>query len=248
MTARLLAFALWAAVAATVVYWGLKLFVDAPAAPSHAVAVSNAPPRADVSRLIGAAPAAGPAAPAEPANNRFKLIGVVAPRHEGGGNGIALLAVDDKPARPYRVGAGVDEHWVVQTVHRRGVSLGPNGGPAALNLELAPPQVAATGTLASAPDLSGRMPPSPAPAMPSVPQALPPPQPAPQTAPMPPQAVPQPGGAVPVPGAPPVAPTGAPSVPLAPMVSSPQPGQPPAAVGPATTTPEVQQAPPPQAQ
>lgn len=247
MTARLLAFALWAAVAGTVVYWGLKLFVDAPAAPSHAVAVTNAAPRADVSRLLGSAPAAGPAAPAAPANDRFKLIGVVAPRNEGGGNGIALIAVDAKPARPYRVGGQVDEHWVVQSVHRRGVSLGPSGGPAELNLELAPPQAASTGTLAAPPDLSGRQPTPPA----AVPQSVPA-QPAPAMAPLPPQSLPQPGGAVPVPGAPQPVPgaqppqPGAPSsVPLAPMVSSPQPEQQPGGVvGPATATPEIQQAPP----
>jgi general secretion pathway protein C len=82
------------------------------------------------------------------ASNRFKLVGLVAPRAGGSSKaGIALIAVDDKPARAFHVGASVDGRLVVQTVQKRSVSLGPRDAPAEVQLELPPPPPPATGTL-----------------------------------------------------------------------------------------------------
>lgn len=148
MTARLLAFALWAAVAATAVFWGLRLAVRAPAAPPHAVAAAGPAAAGDWSAVFGtAAVATDGAAPAPPPEaERFKLLGVVAPR-TGGRGGVALLAVDDKPPRAVRAGAQVDGEWVLQEVRPRGISLGPRGGDAAVQLELPPLPPPATGSL-----------------------------------------------------------------------------------------------------
>ena len=81
MLARLTAFVVWALVAATVVFWGLRLLVRPQPAPSYAVAVGDAGAlRGDLTRLLGATPAApgaGPAAAPELAS-RFKLLGVMA--------------------------------------------------------------------------------------------------------------------------------------------------------------------------
>jgi general secretion pathway protein C len=191
MTARLLAFVIWAAVAATVVFWGLRLFVSSPSAPLHAVAAGSATmPRGDVTRLLGGASA--PAATAVAAtSNRFRLVGVVAPRSDGSATGVALIAVDDKPARAYRIGASVDESWVVQAVQVRSASLGPRGGATALRLELPPVPVAATGTLAPPLALQAPPPVAPPPVVPA-PQPVPPiaaPQP---SVPMQPQVLPAP--------------------------------------------------------
>ena len=46
--------------------------------------------------------------------NRFTLIGVLSGRSSGGG--AALIAVDGKPAKPFRVGAAVDEGLVLQAL------------------------------------------------------------------------------------------------------------------------------------
>jgi len=195
MTARLLAFVIWAAVAATAVFWGLRLIVRSPSAPPHALAAANATqPRGDLTRLLGAAPGPG-AAPAVEANSRFRLVGVVAPRGGADPVGVALIAVDDKPARAYRVGAVVDSSWVVQAVHTRGASLGPRGGATALRLELPPPPAAATGTLAppvavAAPQVVPA-PVMPAPVMPA-PATPPPGQQPPQPTPVQPMQLPPP--------------------------------------------------------
>ena len=53
MLARLSAFVLWALVAATAVFWGLRLLVRAPAAPAYAVAVGDAAAvHGDLARLL----------------------------------------------------------------------------------------------------------------------------------------------------------------------------------------------------
>lgn len=149
MSARLAAFVTWALVAASAVYWGLKLFVTPLGAPSHATTVAAAPLRGDLSRVFGAPPADEPAAaaPAPAVASRFQLIGVAAPREGQAGPGVALIAIDGKPARPYRVGALVDGDWHLQAIRSRGISLGPSGGAAALSLELPALPPPATGTL-----------------------------------------------------------------------------------------------------
>jgi general secretion pathway protein C len=148
MTARLLAFVVWAAVAATAVFWALRLFVPNTAAPRHAVAAAPTVPRGDLARVLGAEPVETVAQPVAQASNRFKLVGLVSPRPGTPPRvGVALIAVDDKPARAFRVGASVDGRLVVQAVQGRSVSLGPRGAPAELELELPPLPAAATGKL-----------------------------------------------------------------------------------------------------
>ncbi len=141
-----MAFLTWAAVAATGVFWALRLFVPGEPTPASSLAVARpAAPTADLSRLLGAAPAlpAQGAAPASGASDaRFKLIGVVAQTQ---GAGIALLSIDGKPARAFRAGAPVDGGWVLQQVGPLSATLGPAGGGPALTLSLPPPPGAARG-------------------------------------------------------------------------------------------------------
>jgi general secretion pathway protein C len=154
MLVRVCAFVIWALVAGTVVFWGLRLMVRAPQAPAHVVAVSSdVAVRADLSRLFGAAPvataAAGPAAPE--ASSRFRLLGVMAAkadrRADATGQGVALIAVDGKPARAYAVGARLDTDLVLQSVSLRTASIGPAQGAASVKLEIPPLPAPATGTL-----------------------------------------------------------------------------------------------------
>jgi general secretion pathway protein C len=148
MTARWLAFAVWAGVAASALFWGLRWFVHPAPAPGFTrVVATAASPQGDLSRLFGGdAPAVAAAAPA--AASRFHLLGVVAARSDAAAReGLALIAVDGKPARSYRIGAPVDGDLVLQDVRPRGVSLGPRDGAAKVKLEIPPPVAAATGTL-----------------------------------------------------------------------------------------------------
>lgn len=144
-----MAFLTWAAVAASAVYWGFQLFVPGAPTPQAGLAAGRAPAaQAALGRVLGTAaaaprPAPGPAAASE---GRFKLVGVVAPAPGApAGGGIALLQVDGKPARSLRVGAPVDGDWIVQRVDARSATLGPEGGAAALTLELPAAPVAARG-------------------------------------------------------------------------------------------------------
>jgi general secretion pathway protein C len=150
MASRAFAFVIWAAVAASVVFWMLRLAGGSRPVPAHAVAVGeNTYARGDLSRLFGRE--AGPAAIAAPtpvSGSPLKLIGVVAPR-EGSGlrAGVALISIEGKPARPFRVGSAVDSDLVLLGVHQRGASLGPRDGDATLKLELPPLPPPATATL-----------------------------------------------------------------------------------------------------
>ena len=156
MKARLFAFVIWAAVAASAIFWALRLGASSPAAPAHTVSVSAATsPRGDLTRLFGAAPVAPVGSPqsslASPLSSRFKLLGVAAPRQGGERNGLALIAVDGKPARSYAVGASVEGDLLLQSVHARGARLGTRGAPPQVTLELPALPQAATGSLPQAP-------------------------------------------------------------------------------------------------
>lgn len=134
---RLGTLALWAAAAASLVFWGLRLSVPPPGAPAPAVQSARAAPDAQaLARLLGAT-AAGPDAPATGGANaqRLALLGVLAGRHSGGG--AALIAVDDKPARPFRVGSTVDQGLLLQSLGPRSARLGASlHGPATLTLDM----------------------------------------------------------------------------------------------------------------
>ena len=164
MSARLTAFVVWAAVAASAMFWLLRLVASSPSAPAHTVTVATATTaRGDLARVLGAPPqpVAGTPVANEPAlASRFKLLGVAAPRQGGEQVGVALIAVDGKPARGYRVGAPVDGPIVLQSVSARGASLGPTGAAPQLTLELpalpgpatsSRPPGAAAGAVAPAP-------------------------------------------------------------------------------------------------
>lgn len=199
MWVRTVTLLVWAAVAASALFWGLKLLVKAPPAPPQAqVAQTGGAVRGDLSRLLGvdAPPPAVAAAPEPAPDSRFNLVGVVSPRpRQAAGEAVALIAVDGKPARAYRVGAVVDGSHVLQSVSARGANLGPRGGASVIALNIAPPAAAATGLLPPALPQPG-MPHQPQPAiapMPAPPpQALPPQIMQPEQGQPPPQPQPQP--------------------------------------------------------
>ncbi len=154
MPARLCAFVIWALVAASAVFWGLRLLVRAPAAPPNAVALGDdAAVRVDLTRLLGAAPVAPQVAVAvAEASARFRLIGIMAPKASaaaGHGGGLALIAVDGKLPKAYAVGASLDGALVLQSVSLRTAVIGASQGAATVTLELPPLPATATGTLPS---------------------------------------------------------------------------------------------------
>jgi general secretion pathway protein C len=130
-------FVLWGLAAASAVYWAMKLGstpISGPVAPPAPSAPASDP--AMVARLLGATPAGPAATPVASLSSRFNLLGIVA---EQDGGGAALISVDGKPPKPYRVGATVDEGLVLQSVQRRRAAIGPSlQASSALTLELPP--------------------------------------------------------------------------------------------------------------
>lgn len=138
-----MAFLTWAAVAATAVFWALRLFVPGEPTPASSLATGRTVvAAADLSRLLGTPPPREVAAAPANSDGRFKLIGVVAQTQ---GAGIALLSIDGKPARAFRVGSQVDGDWVLQQVGPLSAMLGPAGGSPAQTLSLPPVPGAARG-------------------------------------------------------------------------------------------------------
>ena len=132
---RLAAFVVALLLAASVVFW-LMRWPTSNAGPALPLAVArDVLPAADVSALARLLGEAAPLAAAAPeAASRFRLTGIVA---LGAGKGVALVATDGKPAKPYRVGSQLEEGWVLQSVEARSVALGADAtGPARLQLEL----------------------------------------------------------------------------------------------------------------
>lgn len=122
--------------AASAAFWVLKWMSTAPtpnAAPVVFAGMGPADPLA-VARLLGGGQALGAASPAPSAASRFKLTGVVTDRANGG---YALISVDGQPAKPFRVGAQVDDALVLRSVAPRSAALSPStDAPATITLDL----------------------------------------------------------------------------------------------------------------
>ncbi|RYF83130.1 MAG: general secretion pathway protein C [Comamonadaceae bacterium] len=136
---------LWAAAGASVVFWGLRLLSPDDGARPPVVAAAPAAQwdAGAVARVLGAQPAVTTVATTPDAASRFQLHGVVA---DDLGRGAALIAIDGKPARPYRAGALLTDRFVLQSVDRREVRVGAdNDGQALFTLRLPASEMAPNG-------------------------------------------------------------------------------------------------------
>lgn len=135
--ARITAFLVAAACAASAAYWVLRWQpADAQqraAAPAQAeVSVAALDSRQLALRLGGKAEASAPTA--STSNASLQLIGVVA---AGNGEGSAVIVVDGKPAKSFRVGSQVTENLILQSVQPRKAELAANASaPSQLTIEL----------------------------------------------------------------------------------------------------------------
>jgi general secretion pathway protein C len=140
MLAPLLSALLWTLVAASATFWGFKLFANEPAAPTdmpvRSSSVSNLPNHSELARLLGGTALVTSASGRAPSmNSRFHLAAVIASPLASGA-GVALIAVDGKKARVFRVGAPIDGDMVLQSVGFRSASIGIVQGAPAVVLEL----------------------------------------------------------------------------------------------------------------
>lgn len=153
MAARWTAWIVWAALAGSVVAWGLHLSGRSTPLPVHAETVSlQQAVQGDVRRLFAVSAQASAAAVEAPpeAAGRFQVLGVAAGAR-GSAAGWALIAVDGQAARAIAVGEPVGpDGWILQSVTTSQVSLGPRGAAPTLQLALPLLPPAQTGTLTSA--------------------------------------------------------------------------------------------------
>lgn len=133
---RIATFSLAALAAASATYWVLKWQATAPSTLTAAV-VYTAPPAADpqiVARVLGGGQASPSTKLVSSAASHFKLSGVLANRANGS---YALISVDGKPAKPYRVGTQVNDDLVLHSVAPRSASLATSlQAPVSVMLEL----------------------------------------------------------------------------------------------------------------
>ena len=129
-------FLIAALAAASAAYWLLKWRATTP--PSQGAAPAYASPAAAdpsaLARLLGGGKTIITATQTVSLASRFKLMGVVADLARGG---YALIAIDGKPARPYHIGARLNESLVLHSVARRSAALAPSlDAPVSVTLEL----------------------------------------------------------------------------------------------------------------
>jgi len=129
---RLVTFSLAALLAASAGYWVLRWPQPAVLPPLAAGALEPAAPDTQaLARMLGqaAAPVAAAVAPA----GRYALTGVLA---GPGPRGAALISIDGKPAKPFRVGALVSDNLYLQSVVGRRAVLAAGAADAAPSLTL----------------------------------------------------------------------------------------------------------------
>jgi hypothetical protein len=151
MSSRWTGFFIWALVAASTAFWGIKIFAATRPVPPGAQAPQAVAANGPMERLFGAVlvQSAG-AAPSHPESERFQLVGVIASPNGTAQDGFALVSIDSQPARSFHVGATLDGNTALLSVSKRGAEFGPSGGPTAFALQLPEPAAAETGTLAPA--------------------------------------------------------------------------------------------------
>ncbi len=148
MTTRLLSLLIWACVAACGTFWGLAVMARPSAVPEGVRQVAAKVALAgELEHVLGSS-----AVPmqeqdeeaAAPTDARFQLLGVVSPPGPASQRGgLALISIDNQPARPWRTGALVGGEMVLQSVSKRGAVLMPQGGGEAITLALPEPGQAA---------------------------------------------------------------------------------------------------------
>ena len=132
---RLTSLLVWAVVAYSAVVFALQweggVPVDTLVVGSEQKQVLSDVDALSVSKALGAAPMQSTGASLA---SRFVLVGVM----DGGpSQGVALISVDGKPAKPYRLGQTVTDGFVVLATGPKKAELGPQlGATATLFLEL----------------------------------------------------------------------------------------------------------------
>lgn len=142
---RLITLAVWLAAVLCGVYWAMKFVTVKPVNASLAAATPAVVPDSQaIAKLLGATNSGAEQAILTTASSNYALFGLAM---EKSGGGVALIATDGKPAKPYRVGSKVADEWVLKSISRTDVVLAASMN-AADGMKLAlPARQPATGSL-----------------------------------------------------------------------------------------------------
>lgn len=134
-TLRLFTLMVWLLVGLCVAYWAFKFITTKPLEATAALAVPTvAVDSKAVGKLLGATDGIAVKAVNMPASTKFVLFGLA---NSVGGQGFALIALDGKPAKPYRVGTLVADNLVLKSISKTGVMLATSlKAPDGVTLEL----------------------------------------------------------------------------------------------------------------
>ena len=113
---RLITLAVWLLVALCGVYWAMKFVTVKPinaafAATSPMLVLDSKA----IAKLLGAPDIVATQAIITKASSNYALFGLATTKS---GTGVALISMDGKPAKPYRVGSKVADEWVLKSISR----------------------------------------------------------------------------------------------------------------------------------
>jgi general secretion pathway protein C len=148
--ARIVSVLLFAALCAIVAGWALQLLAPrAPIAPAGAVAQVQGPPDLSAAgQLFGGVPRPQDTL-VQAAPSNIQVTGVLA----SGDRGVALLAIDGRPAKPFAVGEPVSDGMTVRSVAADAVEL--ERGSGGVPMRLAAPPRGSIAVLTSGPQRPG---------------------------------------------------------------------------------------------
>jgi general secretion pathway protein C len=134
-TLRLFTLLIWLLVGLCTAYWAFKFAttktVEATAALAAPTVVVDSKA---IGKLLGATDVVTAKALNTSASSKFALFGLA---NSVGGQGVALIALDGKPAKPYRVGSLVADDLILKSISKTGVVLATSlKSPDGVTLEL----------------------------------------------------------------------------------------------------------------
>ncbi len=120
-TLRLFTLMIWLAVGLCAAYWAFKFVTTKPVEATAALAAPTVVVDSKaVAKLLGATDNVASKPLNTPASTKFVLFGLAGTTR---GQGVALIALDGKPAKPYRVGSLVADDLVLKSISKTGVIL-----------------------------------------------------------------------------------------------------------------------------
>lgn len=120
-TLRLFTLLVWLLVGLCAAYWAFKFVTTKPVEATAALATPTVVVDSKaIAKLLGATDNVAKQPTTTAASTKFVLFGLAA---TAGGKGVALIALDGKPARPYRVGSLVADDLMLKSISKTGVVL-----------------------------------------------------------------------------------------------------------------------------